>query len=45
MEFGSYREIKLLEHDVKVVERIFEYRILQQIDIDNIQFGFMKGTT
>jgi len=33
---------------MKVVERIFEYRIRQQIDIDNMQFGlFMigKGTT
>jgi len=25
------------------VERIFEYRIRQQIEIDDIQFGFMKG--
>jgi len=28
---------------MKVVERMFEYRIQQQIDIDDIQFGFMKG--
>jgi len=28
---------------MKVVERIFENRIRQQIDIDNMQFGFMKG--
>jgi len=29
------------------VERIFKYRIWQQIDIDDMQFGFMKrkGTT
>ena len=27
MEYGSYREIKLLEHAMKVVERIFEHRI------------------
>jgi len=43
MECGSYRGIKLLEHAMKVMERIFEYRIQQQIDIDDIQFGFMKG--
>jgi len=43
MECGSYRGIKLLEHAMKVVERIFEYRILQQIEIDDMQFGFMKG--
>jgi len=43
MECGSYRGMKLLEHAMKVVERIFEYRILQQIEIDDMQFGFMKG--
>jgi len=32
----SYREIKSLEHAMKVVER-------QQIDIDDMEFGFMKG--
>jgi len=41
------RGIKLLEHAMKVVERIFEHRIRQQIVIDDMQFGFMKsnGTT
>jgi len=43
MEGGSYRGIKLLEHAMKVVERIFEYRIWQQIEIDDMQFGFLKG--
>ena len=43
MECGSYRGIKLLEHAMKVVERIFEHRIRQQIKIDDMQFGFMKG--
>jgi len=47
MECGSSRGIKLLEHARKVVERIFEHRIRQQIHIDNMQFGFIKrkGTT
>ena len=27
----------------KVVERIFEQRIQQQIEIGDMQFGFMKG--
>jgi len=47
MECGSYRGIELLEHAMKVVERIFELRIRQQIDIDDMQLGFMKckGTT
>jgi len=30
---------------MKVVERIFEHRIRQQIVIDDRQFGFMKGKT
>jgi len=42
-ECGYYRGIKLLEHAMKVVEGIFEDRIRQQIDIDDMQFGFMKG--
>jgi len=37
------RGIKLLEHAMKVVERIFQYKIWQQIEIDDIQFGFMKS--
>ena len=36
MECGSYRGIKLLEHVMKVVERIFEHRIRQQIKIDDM---------
>jgi len=28
---------------MKVVERIFEHSISQQIDIDDMQFGFIKG--
>jgi len=33
MECGSYRGIKLLEHAMKEMERIFQQRIRQQIDI------------
>jgi len=43
MECGSYRGIKLLEHALKVVERIFEHRIRQQTEIDDMQLGFTKG--
>jgi len=47
MERRSYTGIKLLEHGMKVVKRIFEHRIWQQIDIDDMQFRFKigKGTT
>jgi len=41
-ECGTFREIKLLEHAIKVVETIFEHRIQQQIGIDDMQLGFMK---
>ena len=33
MECGSYRGIKLLEHAMKVVERISVHRLRQQIEI------------
>jgi len=43
MECGFYRVQKLLEHAIKVVERTFEHRIRQKIEIDDMQFRFMKG--
>ena len=43
MECGSYRGIKLLENAIKLVERTFEHRIWQQIKVDDMQCGFMKG--
>ena len=45
MECGSYRRIKLLEHVMKVMERTFEHRIWQQIEVDDndMQLGFMTG--
>jgi len=43
MECQSYGGIKLLQYAVKVVKRIFEYRIQQHLDTDDMQFGFMKG--
>ena len=47
MECGSYRGIKLLEHAMKVIERIFEHRIENSAADCDMQFGFMKanGTT
>jgi hypothetical protein len=47
LECGSYRAIKLLEHAMKVVERVLEWRVREQINIDEMQFGFTpgKGTT
>ncbi|MBJ5565719.1 reverse transcriptase family protein, partial [Salmonella enterica subsp. enterica serovar London] len=47
LECGSYRAVKLLEHAMKVVERVLEQRIRNQVRVDEMQFGFMpgKGTT
>ena len=47
LECGSYRGIKLLEHVMKVLERVIESRVRNIVKIDEMQFGFMsgKGTT
>ena len=47
MDCGAYREVKLLEHTMKIVERVLENRIRELVMIDEMQFGFMpgKGTT
>jgi hypothetical protein len=47
LECGNYRTIKLLEHGMKVVERIFERRLRKMVEIREEQYGFMpgKGTT
>ena len=43
MECGSYRGVKLLEHGMKVIERVLEKRLREIIKIDDMQFGFMPG--
>ena len=47
IECGAYRGVKLLEHAMKIVERVLENRIRGLVTIDDMQFGFMpgKGTT
>ena len=40
---GSYRDIKLLEHAKKVLERVIEGRVRKIVKIDSLQFGFMAG--
>jgi hypothetical protein len=42
-ECGSYRGVKLLEHGMKVLERILEKRLRQRIEVDDMQYGFMPG--
>ena len=43
MSCGSYRGVKLLEHAVKIVERVLERRIRTLVNLNEIHFGFMPG--
>ena len=47
LECDSYREIKLVEHAMKILERVIERRVRNVVKIDSMQFGFMarKSTT
>ena len=44
---GNYRGIKLMNHTMKVWERIIETRLRDRVEISKQQYGFMpgKGTT
>ena len=37
LECGNYRIIKLLEHGMKVVERVFEKRLRKMVEIRAVQ--------
>ena len=43
LECRSYRGIELLEHVMKILERVIEGRVKQIVKIDDMQFGFMAG--
>ena len=43
MERGNYRGLKLLDHVLKVIERVVEKIMREQVNIDDMQFGFMPG--
>ena len=47
LQCGNYRGIKLLEHSLKILEKVLDKRLRNIIHIDNMQFGFSpgKGTT
>ena len=47
MDGEAYREVKLLEHAMKIVERLPENRIRGLVALGDMQFSFMpgKGTT
>ena len=47
MDYGAYRGVELLEHTMKIAERVLENKIRRLVTIHDMQFGFMpwKGTT
>ena len=43
MSCGSYRGVKLLEHAMKIVERVLKRRIQTLVNLNEMQFGFIPG--
>ena len=43
LDRGNYRGLKLTDQVLKVLERIIEQLVRQQVDINGMQFGFMPG--
>src|SRR5207249_1794847 len=43
LDCGSYRGIKLLDHAMKVFERIIKKRLRTKVNLDDMQFGFRPG--
>src|SRR5207249_6524194 len=43
LDCRSYRGIKLLDHAMKVFERIIEKGVRTKVNLDDMQFGFRPG--
>ena len=43
LDCGSYRGIKLLDHAMKVFERVMEKRVRRNVNLEEMQFGFRPG--
>ena len=43
MSFSVHRRVKLLEHAMKIVEKVLERRMRLMVKVDKMQFGFMPG--
>jgi len=43
MSCDAYRGVKLLEHGMKIVEKVLERRLQSMVKVDEMQFGFMPG--
>ena len=45
MDCASYQGVKLLEHGMKVVERLLEKRLRRLVKVDQMQFGLSGRST
>ena len=43
MNCMTYRRVKLLEHAMKIVEKVLERRLQHMVKVDEMHFGFMPG--
>ena len=43
LSMGNYRGLKLLDHVMKIMERVIESIIRSAVNIDEMQYGFMPG--
>ena len=43
MSCMAYRGVKLLEHAMKIVEKVLERRLRRIVKVDEMQFGFIPG--
>ena len=43
LECGNFRGIKLLEHGMKMFEKVLERRLRKPTTVNNMQFGFSPG--
>ena len=43
MSCGAYRGVKLLEHAIKIVEKVEERTMRHMVKVEEMQIGFMPG--
>ena len=43
MSCGAHRGVKLLEHEMKIVEKVLGRRMWHMVKVNEMQFGFMPG--
>ena len=43
MSCGAYRGVKLLEHAIKIVEKVLERIMRHMVKVHEMQFGFIPG--